>query len=79
MSRQIRPPQSGEVPLSYAEMQVAVSLRLVDRSAIFDFEPETDDDERDIWPVERRYVPAGLWGINKPGLRHAQPFDGLVV
>ena len=79
MTRLIRLPEQGEVPLSASEVVVAVRLRLVDRCALAFFQPFNPDDERDTWPAERRYLPAGLWGINQPGLRHAQPFDGLAA
>lgn len=34
-------------------------------------------DELDTWPPLHRVRPAGTWGIYSPGLRQAQPFDGL--
>lgn len=54
--------------MSAAEVLVAVQLGLV---------PDTHD-ELDTWPLVRRHVPAHAWGIYNVGLRHAQPFDGLL-
>lgn len=41
-------------------------------------EPIEDFDAIDTWPIQRKFVPANGWGIKTQGLRHAQPFDGLV-
>lgn len=35
-------------------------------------------DHLDLLPRRVSIVPAGAWGIYTPGLRHAQPFDGLL-
>lgn len=35
-------------------------------------------DEVDKYPLIRIFRPVGSWGLTKPGLRKAQPFDGLM-
>jgi len=64
----LRAPEPGETGLSPSEIQHAISIRVL-----------AEDDETDLWPVVRRMVPAGSWGIKAKGLRRAEPFDGLAV
>ena len=64
----LRPPEPGETGLSAAEIQHAIAIRVL-----------VVDDETDLWPVVRRHVAAGSWGIKAKGLRHAEPFDGLAA
>lgn len=64
----LRTPDANETPLSAAEIEIAVKLKLID-----------PDDEIDLWPIKRCYVPSGCWGIRRKGLRYAHPFDGLMA
>ena len=74
----LRLPEQNEVALSPAEVRFAVRKKLIAKPS--EHFVETDpDDEPDAWPVYRVIKPAGCWGIKKPGLRHAQPFDGLAA
>lgn len=66
----IRAPEAGETPLSWAEAAIALGKKRLDDLDGFD--------DVDTWPPCRRIVPAGTWGIFAPGLRQAQPFDGLM-
>jgi hypothetical protein len=69
----IRPPDPGETPLSWDEVKHLLGVkRLTGKESIH------DQDDFDSWPIERRFIPAGLWGIRTPGLRKAHPFDGLI-
>jgi len=71
----LRAPEPGETGLSASEIQHAISIRVLAASSrVVD-----SDDEIDRWPVVRRLVPFGQWGIKAEGLRHAQPFDGLTA
>lgn len=54
--------------MSWAEVAVAVKIGL-----LVDHDEELDD-----FPIRRAYRPAGSWGIRKPGLRRAGPFDALL-
>jgi len=64
----LRAPEPGETGLSASEIQHAISIRVLE-----------SDDETDLFPMVRRLVPVGQWGIKAEGLRHAQPFDGLTA
>lgn len=54
--------------MSWDEVAVAVHIGLV----------EDPDDVLDDYPVRQVVRPAGSWGIFRPGLRRAGPFDGLL-
>ena len=62
----LRAPEPGETGLSASEIEHAISIRVL-----------VVDDETDLWPVVRRHVAAGSWGIKAKGLRCAGPFDWL--
>lgn len=66
MSEPLRQPEPNEVPLSAEEIAIGIKLKLIEA-----------DDECDTWPIQRKYVQAGCWGIQRRGLRHAQVWDGL--
>jgi hypothetical protein len=64
----LRAPEPGETGLSAAEIQHGIAIRVL-----------AVDDETDLWPVVRRFIPAGSWGIKAKGLRCAGPFDWLIA
>ena len=64
----LRAPELGETGLSAAEIQHAISIRVL-----------AVDDETDLLPAVHRFVPAGGWGIKAKGLQLAGPFDWLTA
>ena len=72
-AKNLRAPEPGETHLSAAEIQHGIQIRA------FSVDVSPLDDETDLWPVVRRFVPAGCWGIKAKGLRRARPFDGLTA
>lgn len=65
----LREPEPGETPLSDEEKLHALKKRIA----------WTEEDEIDRFPLVRRWLPVGSWGITTPGLRRATPFDGLLT
>lgn len=65
----MRAPEKGETPLSLEELCVLFGRKRIEKLA--------ELDEIDMFPPRRRVLPAGTWGVFTPGLRRAQPFDGL--
>jgi hypothetical protein len=52
---------------------------LLTRVSREDLERLKEFDHLDFSPPVRVLRPAGTWGIYSPGLRKAEPFDGLVI
>ena len=72
-AKNLRTPEPGETGLSPSEIQHGIQIRA------FSVDVSPVDDETDLWPLVRRIVPAGSWGIKAEGLRRAGPFDGLTA
>lgn len=72
-AKSLRAPEPGETPLSAAEIRHGIEIRA------FSVDVAPVNDETDLWPLVRRIVPAGSWGIKAKGLRRAGPFDGLTA